>query len=413
MFWNLVNPGYGPIALNEGVGFSLAQLFADGTDGLWLDSRNLYQDRFGQTLADDVGEAIGLALDRSQWQGRSTLAEEDAAVTSLTTNSDNEASLFTSGLGGPTGFRGTVARSTEQAYAGAASAKYLCNDATNGTHYILLSSASGVGATQTLLIKGAVYLPTGSLARLVLVDTIDGSLTHVITTLNDQWVPFSVIRPAKGAAWSLNLGNNLAETKDGQAFYVDDVEIDVIPGNHGVQSVSGTRPTLQLNGTDPRMRFTGASSNLLTTLKPSAAFSMIALVDMPATVSNDASVIMGAQASASTKCWIGINANGQVAGAVGNDTFTGGDDVRGTTGVIALTLDGTTVRLYWNGAVVYSGAQNGSISTSIPLMIGALNDNGTQTRFADFTIDVAAPVAMKKALTAEEVGRATRFFGLA
>lgn len=23
MFWNLVNPGYGPVALNEGVGFNL------------------------------------------------------------------------------------------------------------------------------------------------------------------------------------------------------------------------------------------------------------------------------------------------------------------------------------------------------------------------------------------------------
>ncbi|OWK18315.1 hypothetical protein AJ88_03810 [Mesorhizobium amorphae CCBAU 01583] len=138
------------------------------------------------------------------------------------TNGGNEAALMTSAYGTITASNGTVAQSTEQAANGLASAKYLCNTAASTSHYINLGTIPG---TARLVFRGNVFIPTGSIARICLVDTSDGSFIPVLTTVKDAWVQFQVSRPPKGANWALAIGNNNNESVDAQAFYVDDLVI--------------------------------------------------------------------------------------------------------------------------------------------------------------------------------------------
>jgi hypothetical protein len=68
MFWNLVNPGYGPIALNEGGGFSPASLFAGGVVGAVYDPSDLstlWQDSARTTPVTADGDPVGCIDDKS------------------------------------------------------------------------------------------------------------------------------------------------------------------------------------------------------------------------------------------------------------------------------------------------------------------------------------------------------------
>lgn len=79
--------GAGRHALSQGVfslgGFLAAQ--ADGFDFDWAKTDRHFQEPLGPTLADDVGEAIGLALDQRMWAGQ-TLAQIISAAPELCVN---------------------------------------------------------------------------------------------------------------------------------------------------------------------------------------------------------------------------------------------------------------------------------------------------------------------------------------
>lgn len=85
--WNLVNPGYGPIALNEGGGvFEPGRnLFQPGDILLDYDPADLttmFKDVAGTQPVTADGDSIALHLDKGQWGGR-TLAQEMAVQTEL------------------------------------------------------------------------------------------------------------------------------------------------------------------------------------------------------------------------------------------------------------------------------------------------------------------------------------------
>lgn len=100
---------------------------------------------------------------------------------------------------------------------------------------------------------------------------------------------------------------------------------------------------------------------------------------VPASVAST-QAIAGTSGPSAHRLFVGINTSGFACGGVGDNsstTIVGTTDLRNTEADIALTFDGTTVRLIVNGAVEYEGAQAGAPTTSIPFRVGALNNNGT------------------------------------
>lgn len=378
-------------------------IFADGTDGFYFDltkTDRTWQAVNNAVLADDASELIGLAFEGSKWDGR-LLDAELSTLTDKITNGDNESALFTSAYGSVGGTNGTVAQSADFASSGTKSAKFLCNTASSVAHYI---TAGLIPANTAIYVRGKVYVPTGSLATFKAVDINDGSWIPSLTTTKDQWVSFVAARAAKATSWNLAFGNNDPQSINGQAFYIDDLEIYAVPGNHGQQATSGARPSRQAGGL---ARFDGSDDNLLTTLNPAASFSVM----FKGKVTSASKIVMGSRASTDTRFFLGTDASGLLAGGVGAQdvaTIKGGSDIRATVGVGALVCDGATVTLYWNGSPVYSGALSGSINTTIPLRLGAFNDNGSAGSFAD--ADIYHALAIKKALSAAQVAAITKYW---
>jgi hypothetical protein len=114
-------------------------------------------------------------------------------------------------------------------------------------------------------------------------------------------------------------------------------------------------------------------------------------------------VIAGLSGSSTARFFIGVNTSGFLCAGVGNDsttTIVGSTDIRGTTGVAMLVEEGSTVTLYWNGVVQYTGALSGAPSTTIPYCYGSLNNNGTAGSF--YGGDIYGVISLQRAFTAGE-----------
>ena len=174
-----------------------------------------------------------------------------------------------------------------------------------------------------------------------------------------------------------------------------------IPGNHASQATSGARPVLKAGGLT---RYDGVDDNLLTSLNPSAAFTMA----FRGKVTSANRIMMGARANSVTHSLICTSASGLLGGVVGSQNsviINGGPDIRGVIGTNVLTYDGSTVKLYRNGTKVYEGAQVGTPTTTVPVRLGAYNDNGTPAGYAD--VDFYKALAINRALTPAEIVKLT------
>ena len=99
-------------------------------------------------------------------------------------------------------------------------------------------------------------------------------------------------------------------------------------------------------------------------------------------------------------CYIGIRGSNFLGGGIGADPWTiieGSDNIVNQVITGILTWDGTTVRLYQNGKIVYEAAQNGSPVSGVDLYIGALNSNGSVNN--PFFGDIYAAGVLNKAIT--------------
>jgi len=80
-------------------------------------------------------------------------------------------------------------------------------------------------------------------------------------------------------------------------------------------------------------------------------------------------------------------------------------DIRGTWTTGILTWNGSAVALYLDGEQVYSAAQSGAVNTTIPIMVGGLNSNGTGAAF--HAGDIARAIVINRVLTAGEIASLT------
>ena len=346
-----------PHTLSAG-GLNLAAFMAAQTDGFWFDYTKLdrmFQEPGGSTPADGIGEAIGLSLDQRTWGGK-TLAEVMALQPDL--------------LGGAGAFAAATGW-TLTGLAAIASGK-LSFSGTGRASFVPTLPASGglVRVSQDTLARS-----TGDVTfNFANNDGGTGATTQIFGTrtvsANNLWY----VQVAAG---------NLVFRVNGVSSYVgeqDNITAKLVPGHYGIQPTASAKPAFQADGA----KFDGSDDNLLTDLFASATANFIvAKITVPASIPAT-QYICGAHDGASGRCILGFASDGRLAGAVGTlgvATITGGSDLRGQTMVVGMSFDGTTVKLFAGGVEVYSAAQSGAPTTSVPFRIGCLNNNGTATSF--------------------------------
>lgn len=372
----------GRLALIKGGGDIITSIFADGTDGFYFDfskTDRLFQNVAGTTPADDAGENIARALEGSKWGGR-TLAAQIAAQPELWTNPAPTVVNF----GGSTGAYNT-------------STKTFTNSGTAVSGYPRFQFGLGLTIGGVYKVEG---LLTGSISK-VSPARLAGSGTANTLSYSTSTGIFSGI-VAAGAAY-LEFGLDPSATWTGaDSVVIDAISVKEIPGNHGQQATTAARPKWQTGGL---ARFDGSDDYLLTTLTPSAAANTLLLKLKMGTLASR--VLMGCQGT--TRLYLSIGAGGELSAGVGNQSLTtilaSNGDLRGQTGVAALVADGTNVTLFWNGAVVYSAAQNGAPDPVPAILIGS----NSGSSFTDS--DIYHALAIKKALTAAQIAAITNKWG--
>lgn len=342
-----------------GDSFSLDAFMASQADGLYYDFTKTdrhFQESIGPTLADDIDEPIGLALDQRTWRGQ-TLQQVVAAQAELLTNGS-----FSSGLTGWTNLSAGTGTAT----------------VTDGQLTVTRVDASNIGwvtqqiavtAGRTYQVKATRVSGSGTALR---VGTTSGGNELYDATLGIGTTVRYIA--ATTAALHVNLRGSINDT----TTVIDNVSVKEVPGRHATQATGASRPSRQSDGA----HFDGGDDVLLAAYRAGASKNFIAARFTAPAVVGATQVIVGA--SSSLSCYLGITTAGKLAAGVGSDsttTIVGGGDIRGLEVTAALSFNGSTVTLFLDDAVVYSGPQNGLPVTTVPFHIGARNSSGTPANF--------------------------------
>lgn len=363
--------------------FTPESLFANGEKGFsfaFAKTDRTWQEFTGETQSDDDGETVGLALEGSQWGGKSYAA--------MLAGQPNIAPPFVSA---GTGWTVTNSDTTHKVTFG------------EGTAHFEVESASPITALSAAILTGGQhYYLTGSI-----VDHVNGELKFDVAPSQSITLPASIgefdyiFRAGPSGTFSFYRAS--AGVTD---MTLGDFIVKHIPGNHALQATLGARPIRQ---TDGSLAFDGSKS-LVTTFAPGSAGSIFAKILVPETISA-LQVIIGGSVGTS-RCFIGVNTSGFACAGIGTDAETvivGDEDLRDTTCSIGVTWNGTTVTLYVNGVAVYMDDQAGSIGSD-PLRIGGSNNGGTAGNF--WVGRIYDDVATDDVVTAEEAAKLHTSWGL-
>lgn len=343
------------LAPGEGVGgFSLPAFMAGQTDGLYFDTTQLdrfFQENTGPTLADDVGEAIGLALDQRSWNGQ-TLAQIVAAATELVVNGN-----FSVGTGWT----------------------LLSGWAISGGAAVVTAAAAFTSASQAFgFVAGKTYQVT--------YDVVAASAGSVRPVFLNGTQTTGTARTAPGTYTELlvaQAGNNWFAMQAGSGGFtgsIDNVSVKLIPGNHGVQATGNLKPVRQSAGA----KFDGSDDNWLSTYAPgSGANFAVVLLTVPASVGS-LQIFLGANDAGLNYAFLGIDAaTGKLRYGVGTTLANSpGGAIIGQTLVVGLTWDGAgSFRVFQDNAEVVSSTYGGTPPTSQPFRIGARNSSGSPINY--------------------------------
>jgi hypothetical protein len=347
--------------------FSPAILFAAGNDGLWFDDdpATKFLDPAGTTLAG-LTQSVALELDKSRGL---ELGPE------LVTNG---------GFDTPANW---IINSAGVTISGG-SANFSAVAPTNVSMAQDFSAAPALGVVYEIVYTISNYV-SGSIAfRINGQNKITRSSNGTFTQLH--------IGTGAGAAIALAVVTTAT-------LSVDNVSVRELRGNHASQGTTTFRPTRQTDG----IQYDGSDDRQTTPYRPTVAGSIIARFN-GATASR---VVLGSQAATDGRAFLGLDASGRLAagiGAQGTATIFAGADIRNAWHTGAVTWDGTTVKLYLDGAEVYSAAQDGAVNTTVDMFKGALNANGTAAGFWQGRIEHA--IALDRVLTPAEITNITAFW---
>jgi hypothetical protein len=347
--------------------FNLSDFMRAQEDGLFFDLTKIdrfFQENTGPTLADDVGEPIGLALSQRAWNGQ-TLAELLAGQTELVTNGDfavNDLTPYTASNATLAIAGGRLSiTATANATAARASRTFAV---TAGRLYrleVVGRKQSAGGATAGAYVSGV------------------GNTEYNNSTTDLSRVAYLV---ASSSSMTVNLDLSATGGTIGQVFSVDTFSLKEVPGKHGIQATGTLQPTRQTTGA----KFDGIDDNWLTSYTAGAGDTFVLVqATIPVSIPVTQMILGARETSVSTRCYLVINTSGVIGGGVGSQDEstiidTNGTDYRGQEVVIGLTL-GATVRLFVNDAQVYEGAPSGNAQTAQPWRIGARNVNGSASNF--------------------------------
>ncbi|MCP4833067.1 MAG: LamG domain-containing protein, partial [Gammaproteobacteria bacterium] len=123
--------------------------------------------------------------------------------------------------------------------------------------------------------------------------------------------------------------------------------------------------------------FNGVDQYVDTGLTPSAT-GFIECVFNASAIGGTSKIIVGSSDNpATSRCYIAITPDGEISGGLGGDNASvilGNSTItQGLWYTAKLQWDGSSVNLYLNGALEYTGAQNGSPDTSLNLYVGKSN----------------------------------------
>lgn len=174
-------------------------------------------------------------------------------------------------------------------------------------------------------------------------------------------------------------------------------------GGDATQSSSSFRPIFRDTVAGRFIDFDGLDDRLVGTVTPGTGnFSIAAKAMIPANPAGR-QVIVGTFAS-NLRCLLSVESTGMLSGGVGNLAPTilqGASDIRGQTGVAMMVVEGSTVALFWNNVVQYTGAWTGTLPTSA-FFYGAVNSNGTAANF--YNGEIGGILISNAAFTAAERG---------
>lgn len=161
--------------------------------------------------------------------------------------------------------------------------------------------------------------------------------------------------------------------------------VKVLPGNHGLQTTSGSRPAYTESGALRYLACDGVDDGLISSLAPASGMT-VAVCGRGATAGTYA---IGAQTGVGTdrSLGIGLGTGGVLALAlgaksIGASDIVGSTDIRNSDFVGLARCNGVgTADLYLNGSVVSTGSATGTIQTGTPYAIGATNNAGTLAGF--------------------------------
>lgn len=373
------SPQYAPNVGKWGGAFDTLDLFADGTAGIYHDfsqTDRLFQDTAFTAVSADTNPA-GVAFEESRWGGQ-TLSQVVSPQTELVTNgtftTDTSGwSTVLSSLAVVSGRMQVTATSTGgrgvQSFAVVVGKAYrVLFDQENGTQIAGFRAGTTAGGSEYFAVSS-----TGSYSR---------AFVATGTTLHLSAIPSGV----------------------GTAFY-DNISVKEIPGNHATQSTSSARPWYYTPGL---LRSDASDDNLLSTfVLGSSGNALVAKVKVPASLAAT-QVVMGTSGSSTARLFMGFNTSGHMVGGVGSDSTTTvvhAVDYRGLTGTMALVETGSAWTLYWDGVAVATAAQSGTPTTTVPVRLFALNNNGTAGSFA--AIDAFHMLGIRKPLTAADIRNLT------
>ena len=162
---------------------------------------------------------------------------------------------------------------------------------------------------------------------------------------------------------------------------------------------TGSQPTtLSIQGDN----FNGTVDNVSVKEVTNQNNFMVALVDVPASIASTQMFFGASDGAPGNRFFIGFNSNGTLGAGVGaNSTgvIVGSADRRGTTVVVGVSFDGSTVRLFDDNTIVYQSAQSGVPSSFTAARIGSQNSGGTASNF--FGGSIKKLVAGREFLTLE------------
>ena len=328
------NPG-------TGGGWSLDAFMAAQADGLYFDTTKtdrFFQENTGPTLADDVGEAIGLAMSQRAWNGQ-TLAQVLAAATELEVDANWTLGTNASRVGG------TITQPTNTA---------------SYNYQLVPTVADRLYRVRFTIAEGGFFCGVWS----------GVPTSNIITSIGGMGVgTHERYFVAVDADATFSFTGTSAGTNQ-----ITGISVKEIPGKHGIQATGTLKPTRQTTGA----KFDGADDNWLTSYMAGAGdqFAFVRTT-VPASIASN-QVIFGAQNAGAEGAYGAVTTGGALRVKIGSTTIDStGIDLRDGEHVIGFWIDGGTVYLYADGAIVGSGAFSGSLPSATAWRIGALNNNGS------------------------------------